>query len=127
MRLGNLIAQTETKEKETTMPCRDSRDDNCPDDNAQRTINALQKRLDKVTRLLCETCNFIYTHPVVRQYERSHELNKWWTDHKAADEKRLAKEKKDRIREYNLGKIYAKLSNDELNILQDELKRKHNA
>jgi hypothetical protein len=91
------------------MPCRDDRTVHDP-------APSLKKRLDKVTRLLCELC------VKLEDAERfdalaSKKLKAWWDKHKLADRRRRRAEQmerdKDKLRGRALAKARAALTDEE--------------
>lgn len=82
------------------MPCRDGGP--CEEDiarDAQRERKKQQDKLDKVTRLLCETLTVIEQcaddlGPSVVKSLVSKECAVWWNEHQAADKRRIAAEEK---------------------------------
>lgn len=73
-----------------SMPCYDdSRDDTRFDD--------MKKKLDKLTRLLCESMK-LHEKIGTRQELMTFELQSWWDDHKKFDARRELEEAKEKIR-----------------------------
>jgi hypothetical protein len=93
------------------MPCRSDYGDAHND-------SGLKTELDKVTRLLCGVC---------RDYERNYglpvsalgdvELGRWWEEHKAADAKRVAREKAAEEKEQKKRQALSKLTPEEKKLL----------
>lgn len=107
------------------MPCQDGGP--CEPTVSQSSYDAIKKRLDLTTRLLCSTLTWIDKtfHINIYDSDTTHkisedttigELRSWWDKHKIQDQERLAKEKEKNER------FKAKLK-AEIKKMQEELKK----
>lgn len=99
------------------MPCRDYRD------LLADQLTDSEKKVDKLTRMLCEICGKVATHNYnsTPAFELSEELRLWWKVHKEQDDKRIAEDnavEKERIRLCQLRiSALAKLTVEEKRVL----------
>lgn len=95
------------------MPCVDPGDDG-------RFIGLQAKKIDMLTRLLCEACQMLddKVDEVGTTHDpRSRELQNWWAAHKMADLKRKAAEAKEERRDKLRREALAKLTEEERQVL----------
>lgn len=85
------------------MPCSDYHD-NVYHPPEEPMVFPEQERLDKVTRLLCELLTYMekaYQKTTLKAiFNHNPNIEDWWEEHKNADAKREAKEKKEREKLY---------------------------
>lgn len=93
------------------MPCRDGG----PTDY-EETVEK-QRRLDKVTRMLCGLCRRVNKSGRDTLITYDAELTAWWADHQAEDRKREAEEAAERAKERARQAVLAKLSPRDRKIL----------
>lgn len=75
------------------MPCRDSWED----DHPSPSLEALTKRLDKVSRLLCYLIGELREDGLWYRYENQKDLKDWLSKHHAADCERVKAAMKDEL------------------------------
>lgn len=71
------------------MPCRDYMAEDEYRQREYQELQAARKTIDQMTRMLCSLCKQSEDN-----VEFPHNVRKWWEDHKAADELREIKAKK---------------------------------
>lgn len=99
------------------MPCRDYNDCNTREiiDEAMQPV---KKKLDKVTRLLCETLKKVEGSAIETEVLlRGGELAEWWIEHKKQDAKRLAAEAEKRRKAKAKREALKKLNKEERQLL----------
>lgn len=99
------------------MPCRDY-----DDYNVREAIDEIEerskKKLDKVTRLLCETLKKVEGTAIETEVLlKGGELAEWWTEHKKQDAKRLAAEREKKRKAKVRREALRKLNKEERQLL----------
>lgn len=74
------------------MPCRG------PDTDGFEELRQTREKLDRVTRLLCYVMDK-GSAPPFNSSEDYRDLQAWWAEHQAMDEKRALEEQREKIRE----------------------------
>lgn len=68
----------------------------CYSETPIESVDRAYEELNQVTRFLCEACEILKAQGL--EDRMSVELSAWWIDHQVWDEKRKAKDKRDRER-----------------------------
>lgn len=100
------------------MPCRDY------GPSAVEMLQAEQKRLNRITALLCSLMKGLEADNILEKYSTpAHD--RWWRRHKKEDAKRIAKEEAEASAKKKLVKALSKLSDEDIKTLglSSELKR----
>ena len=90
------------------MPCRDYSEDWGP--NRDR---AAEKKLDKVTRLLCFTLRTLSAPVLTTLLSGNKELAEWWRAHQEEDKRRLEAERREFEKKQLKKKALSKLTQEE--------------